>query len=119
MSVSYEWNFAALDVELGPDAESPTDIVMTVHWQYSATDGEDPPHTASYNGTSPVKWEEGEPWISYHSLTESDVQGWVEEQVGEERIEQLESSLAANIAEQVTPTHETFRTMPWDEDNGA
>jgi hypothetical protein len=118
MSISYSWNFSALDVELGPDAEDHTDVVYTIHWRYSATDGEDPPHEASIIGTSSVKWEESEPWIPYEDLTESDVQGWTEEQLGEERIEQMESSLAANIAEQVTPTHETFRTMPWNEGDG-
>ena len=118
MAVSYAWSFSALDVELGPDADDHTDVVYTIHWRYSATDGEDPPHTASSIGTSSVKWEEGEPWIPYEDLTESDVQGWTEEQLGEERIEGMESSLAANIAEQITPTHETFRTMPWNEGDG-
>ena len=118
MAISYSWSFSALDVELGPDAEDHTDVVYTIHWRYSATDSEDPPHTASSIGTSSVKWEEGEPWIPYEDLTESDVQGWTEEQLGEERIEGMESSLAANIAEQVTPTHETFRTMPWNEGDG-
>ena len=118
MAISYSWSFEALAVELGPDAEAHTDVVYTIHWRYSATDCEDPPHTASSIGTSSVKWEEGEPWIPYEDLTESDVQGWTEEQLGEERIEGMESSLAANIAEQVTPTHETFRTMPWNEGDG-
>ena len=115
MAISYSWSFSALDIELGPDADDHTDVVYTIHWRYSATDEEDPPHTASSIGSSSVKWEEGDPWISYQDLEQSDVQSWVEEDLGEERIEQMESSLAANIAEQVTPTHETFRTMPWAE----
>ena len=119
MAISYSWSFSALDVELGPDADDHTDVVYTIHWRYSATDGEDPPHLASTIGTASVKWEEGDPWIPYQDLEQSDVQGWVVEDLGEERIEQMESSLATNIAEQITPTHETFRTMPWDEGDGA
>jgi hypothetical protein len=121
MSISYSWSFSALDVELGPDAESHTDIVMTIHWRYSATDEEDPPHETSTIGTSSVTWEEGDPWISYADLTQSDVEGWVEEDLGEERIEQMESSLAAQIAEEVTPTHETMRgdELPWNEGDGG
>ena len=46
MSLSYEWQFQALDIELGPDAHDHTDVVYTIHWRYVATDGEDPPHTA-------------------------------------------------------------------------
>ena len=120
MAISYSWSFLALDVELGPDADDHTDVVYTIHWRYSATDGEDPPHTASSIGTSSVKWEEGDPWIPYGDLTQSDVEGWVVENLGEERIEQMESSLDANIAEQVTPTHETMRgdELPWNEGDG-
>ena len=120
MAISYSWSFSALDVELGPDAADHTDVVYTVHWRYSATDEEDPPHTASSIGTSSVTWEEGDPWIAYGDLTQSDVEGWVEEDLGEDGVKALEASLAANIAEQVTPTHETMRgdELPWNEGDG-
>jgi len=120
MSISYSWSFSALDIELGPDAESHTDIVMTIHWRYSATDEEDPPHEASTIGTSSIVWEEGDPWIEYADLEESDVQGWTEEQLGEEQIEAMEASFDAQIAEEITPTHETMRgdELPWNEGDG-
>jgi len=120
MAVSYAWSFSALDVELGPDADDHTDVVYTIHWRYSATDGEDPPHTATAIGTASVKWEEGEPWIPYADLTESDVQGWTVEQLGEEQIEAMQASFDAQIAEQVTPTHESMRgdELPWNEGDG-
>ena len=117
MAISYSWSFSALDVELGPDADDHTDSVYTVHWRYTADDGEG--HTASSIGTSSVKWEEGEPWIPYEDLTEADIQGWVEEELGEERIEEIQVSLDVQIAEKVNPTHESKRVMPWNEDDGA
>ena len=118
MAISYSWSFSALDVELGPDADDHTDVVYTIHWRYSATDGEG--HGASSIGTSSVKWEEGDPWIPYEDLTVSDVQGWVEEDLGEERIEAMQGSFDAQIAEEVTPTHETMRgdELPWNEGDG-
>jgi len=118
MSISYSWTFSALDVELGPDADDHTDVVYTIHWQYSATDGEDPPHIAQNIGTSSVTWTEGDPWIPYADLEESDIQGWTEEQIGEVELAEMQARLDANIAEQVNPTHETFRTMPWNEGDG-
>ena len=117
MSLSYEWNFSALDIELGPDADDHTDIVMVIHWRYSATDGEG--HGSSSIGTSSVKWEEGEPWIPYEDLTEADIQGWVEADLGEEQIAAMQASFDTKIAEQITPTHETKHNMPWDEDDGG
>lgn len=119
MAISYSWSFSALDVELGPDADDHTDVVYTIHWRYSATDEEDPPHEASTIGTSSIVWVEGDPWIPYADLEESDVQGWTEEEIGEENVERMQTSFDAQIAEQITPTHETFRTMPWNESNGA
>jgi len=118
MSISYSWTFSALDVEIGPvPPDDVTMVVYTIHWRYSATDGEDPPHTASSIGTSSVTWTEGDPWIPFVDLTESDVQGWTEEQLGEEQIEGMQASFDAQIAEQITPTHETMRgdELPWNE----
>ena len=119
MANTYSWSFEALDLELGPDAENHTDVVFVIHWRYSATDGEDPPHTAQNIGTSSIVWEEGDPWIEYADLTESDVEGWVEEEIGEDELAEMKLRLDANIEEQVSPTRETNRTMPWDGDDGA
>ena len=114
---TYTWKFESLTVELGPDADDHTDIVYSINWRYIADDGEG--HNAQAFGTVSVKpWEEGEPWIPYADLTESDVQGWTEEQLGTDELAAITARLDANIAEQVTPTHETYRTMPWDEDGG-
>ena len=116
MAISYSWSFSALDVELGPDADDHTDIVYSINWRYIADDDEG--HNAQSFGIASVKpWEEGEPWIEYDDLTESDVQGWVEERLGEGELAAMNTRLDANIAEQATPTYETHRTMPWD--NGA
>ena len=115
MANTFSWSFEALDVELGPDAESHTDIVMTIHWRYSATDEEDPPHTATAIGTVAMTWEEGDPWIEFEDLEQSDIEGWVEEDLGEEGFEQMQAGLDAQIEEMVTPTRETKRVMPWDD----
>ena len=114
MSIKYSWSFPSIDVKIGPDEDDHTDIVYRIHWRYSATDDEDPPHTPSSIGSSSIIWEEGDPWIEYADLTESDIQGWVEEQIGEEELEEMQARLAANIAEQVQPTYETKRIMPWE-----
>ena len=117
MANTFSWNFEALDVKLGPDAHDLTDVVYTVHWRYTATDGEDPPHTAVAIGRVNVTWEEGDPWIPYEDLVESDVVGWVESSLGDEQIEALQASFDAQIAEEITPTKEQMRgdELPWNE----
>ena len=111
---TYTWMFEALEVELGP-VDDHTDIVIRINWRLSATDTEG--HNAQAFGTvSVAPWEEGEPWIPYEDLTEADVQGWVEEQLGDE-LAAITARLDAQIEEQATPTHETHRTMPWDDED--
>ena len=111
---SYTWVFEALKVELGPDSFSHTDIVFSINYRLIADDGLG--HNSQAFGTvSVAPWEEGEPWIPYADLTESDVQGWTEEQLGTDELAAITARLDAQIAEQATPTHETYYTMPWDE----
>ena len=116
MAISYSWSFSALDVELGPDADDHSDIVLSINWRYIATDTEG--HNAQAFGTvSVAPWEAPEPWIEYADLTESDVQGWTEEQLGTDELAAITAQLDAQISEQATPTHATYDMMPWD--NGA
>ena len=108
--ISYSWKFEALTVDLRPDADDHTDIVYSINWRYIADDGEG--HNAQAFGTVSVKWEAPEPFIPYADLAESDVQGWTEEALGDE-LAAIIARLDAQIAEQATPTHETYYTMPW------
>ena len=110
---AYKWMFEALEVELGP-VDDHTDIVVRINWRLVADDGLG--HNAQAFGTVSVKpWEEGEPWIPFEDLTEADVQLWTEEQLGEDELAEMTARLDAQIAELATPTHETYYTMPWDE----
>ena len=112
MAVVYTWVFEALTVELGPDADDHTDIVYSINWRYIADDGLD--HNAQAFGTVSVKpWQTGEPWIPYADIQESDVEGWTQEALGEDELAAITARLDAQIAEQATPTHETYYTMPW------
>ena len=116
MANTYSWDFSALDIQLGPDAENHTDVVYIISWRYTADDGLG--HTAYDIGSTGITWDEHAPWIPYEDLTEADVQGWTIEQITEEGVEAMQASFDAQIAEQITPTHETFRTMPWNEGDG-
>jgi len=118
MAISYAWSFSELDVII-ENTEGLADVVYTIHWRLNADDGEG--HTASTIGTSSVTYDPDgpDPFIPFEDLTEAVVQNWTEEQITEEGVEQMESSLAANIERQINPVTETFRTMPWDEGDGA
>ena len=118
MAISYSWTIQRLSYEIGPDSEGHSDVVYSVDWLLAASDEEDPPHEALWCGVAQLTREEGDDWIPYEDLTEAVVVGWVEEDIGESELTDMKSKLDAQIAEQVTPTHETSSTMPWDEDGG-
>ena len=118
MAISYSWAVRQLSYEIGPDSEGHSDVVYNVDWLLTASDEEDPPHEALWSGLAQVTWDEDDDFIPYEDLTEADVVGWVEEDIGEDGLANMKSKLDAQIAEEVTPTHETSSTMPWDEDGG-
>ena len=115
MANTYSWDFSALDIQLGPDAENHTDVVYIISWRYTADDGLG--HTAYDIGSTGITWDENDPWIPYEDIIKSDVEGWVVDQIGVSELAEMKLRLDANIEEQVSPTRETNRTMPWD--NGA
>jgi len=111
---TYTWKSESLTVEIGPDTEGHSDVVYLAGWRFIATDAEG--HNAQAFGTvSVAPWEAPEPFIPFEDLTEAIVQVWVEEALGPVEIAEMTARLDANIEEQATPTHETYYTMPWDE----
>ena len=112
---SYTWVSESLTVEIGPDTEGHSNVVYLAGWRFIATDAEG--HNAQAFGTVSVKpWEAPEPFIPYADIQESDVEHWTQEALGEDELAAITARLDAQIAEQVTPTHETYYTMPWDTD---
>jgi len=119
MANTYSWTIQKLSYEVGPDSEGHSDIVNNIDWLLTASDGEDPPHEALWSGITHVSWEEGDDWIPYEDLTQSDIVGWVEGGFAEGELDSMKSKLDAQIEEEVNPTEESTSDMPWDEDNGA
>ena len=111
MAVSYFWTINPL--EAYPTASGETDVVFTAHWQLHATetvDGKE--YTAQSIGTQGLTYTSGSAFTPFEELTLPQVQGWVEGAMGEEQVNNMKTSLATNIADQITPTVVTL-TSPW------
>jgi hypothetical protein len=69
---TFTWTVTQLDCY--PQAEGQTDVVFTVHWTCSGTDG-------TYNGsvysTCNVTYVAGTPYTPYDQLTQDQVLGWI------------------------------------------
>jgi|TARA_B100000123_G_scaffold142187_1_gene105071 hypothetical protein len=113
MAITYTWNVSTVDVK---EIDGNSDTVFNVHWQLQAEDdantvkddfGNDVPISTSVYGTQSLDTSDLSDFIAFADLTVSDVQGWVETAIGEDRITEIKANLDATIAELVTPTVQT------------
>ena len=91
------WKIAQLD------RQTSDGLVTTAHYTVNAVDGE---YSAGCYGT--MGFERGDVFTAYASLTEAQVIAWVKDKLD---VEDIEASLAAQIALQKAPTAATG--VPW------
>ena len=97
------WTIAQLDRELADG------FVGTVHYRVDATDG-----TYSAGAYGSVGLEKPDTLVPYKDLTSDVVVGWVKAKLiteDSEAVTKIEAALAAQIAEQKTPT--VGSGIPW------
>lgn len=98
---TYTWNIAQLE------RESTDGYVFTAHWTLNASDEEY--SIGSYGSIGFERPEED--MIAFEDLTKELVISWIQEKLGEEQIETMESALQAQIDEQKAPSK--LSGVPW------
>jgi len=113
MAINYTWDCKTVDVKTIDGNE---DTIFNVHWRLTGTDdtntvsdGFDGTVNASATvyGTQDLDTSDLSSFIALTDLTASDVQGWVESAMGEDKVTELKNGLAGSISKLVTPTQET------------
>ena len=113
MAINYTWDVSTVDVK---EIDGNADTVFNVHWRLTGTDDantvkdmsdNDIAAAATVYGTVVLDTEDLSDFIAFADLTVSDVQGWVEAAIGEDRVTEMKANLDATIAELVTPTVQT------------
>tara|TARA_B100000902_G_scaffold343739_1_gene348616 strand:+ start:36 stop:377 length:342 start_codon:yes stop_codon:yes gene_type:complete len=109
MAINYTWNVSTVDVK---EIDSNADTVFNVHWRLTGTDdanndADGNPQAATVYGTQSLDTSDLSDFTAFADLTASDVQGWVEAAMGEDKITEMKANLDATIAELVTPTVQT------------
>ena len=100
MATTYTWKVTALDAQ--PLHDGHTNVINTVHWTLSGTDGE---HTASSYGSVGVTYDADATFTEYDNLTEADVLAWVWNSV--DKAEQ-EANIEKQLAELANPSKVTL-----------
>lgn len=112
MANTYSLTINALDTY--PAQDSLSDVIYNIHWGLIATsdqkDSDGNAYTATSVGTQVVGTPDPNNYITFDSLTQSDVVGWLE--ASDLDIDALKASLDTRIAELITPTSVT-KDVPW------
>lgn len=107
MSITNTWSVVQMDCY--PQADGETDVVFTVHWTLTGTDGT---YTGSVYGSQAVTVDPAAPFTPYADLTQDQVIGWVQDAMGPEQVTAYEDNVAAQIANQINPPVVT-PPLPW------
>lgn len=109
MANTYSWTINALDTR--PTQDSLTDVVYNIHWGMTATsdqtDSDGNHYTANSIGTQTVATPNADDFISFDSLTQEIVEGWLE--ASDLDVDAIKASLDAQIVEKIKPTTVTKR----------
>lgn len=102
------WSVANLERTLPDGITPPEGQVTTAHWTVSL---EDQGETASAYGS--VGFSDADPgnYTPFDQLTEAQVIGWVKATLGDEQVASIESALAEQIQQKLTPSSEAG--VPW------
>lgn len=107
MTITNTWGVVQMDAY--PEYEGETDVVFTVHWTLTGTDGA---YVGSVYGSVGVSLDEGATFTPYEDLTLDQVVGWVQTALGEEQVAAYEENVAQQIADQIDPPVVT-PPLPW------
>jgi len=98
MAITYDWIFNPLTVK--PAEGSLTDVVITVDWRRTATDGQ---YSADVYGQVSLGPPNPADYTAFADLTKAQVQGWVVATLTQDTVDQYDASLATNLANQKNP----------------
>ena len=107
MTIINTWTVVQMDCY--PEVGGETDVVFTVHWTLTGTDGT---YTGSVYGSQAVSIDPDAPVTPYADLTEAQVIGWVQAAMGAEQVAAYEANVAGQIANQISPPVVT-PPLPW------
>lgn len=109
MAITNTWSVQ--QIECYPEYEGIADVVFTVHWTLTGTDGE---NAGSVYGSTGISFDPESVYTPYANLTPGQVIGWVQDALGEEQVAMYEANLVTQINNKINPPVITPH-LPWKE----
>ena len=106
MAITYTWTIDTMSTMPTPEP----DFVVSVKWTLTGTDGT---NTASIGGINNFT-QEGDTFTPYANLTEAQVLGWVQDDLGESGVANYEANVDGQINSMINPpVSPTVEPLPW------
>tara|TARA_R100001079_G_scaffold104467_1_gene71096 strand:- start:323 stop:649 length:327 start_codon:yes stop_codon:yes gene_type:complete len=102
------WNVVSLDST--KTVGSLSDVVTTVHWTASDSDGD---HTGSSYGSIGLAEADSGSFTAYADITKANAIAWVKAALGSDEVTAIETRIAAQITESKTPTVSSGVPSAW------
>lgn len=109
MTISYQW--AVNSMTAYPQAEGETNVVFSIAWVCSATDGT---YNSAAYGSVDTTYVAGSPFTPYDQLTLDQVNGWVADALGPDGIAKAQADCDAAIAAQQDTNLPVTPALPWN-----
>lgn len=103
--MTYTWNNKTVDVY--PTKEGHTDVIFNVHWRLTGENENGV--SAGVYGTISLNTDDLSNFTDFASVTEADVDAWVEASMGEEELASLKEGIAKQIEEKENPSVVTMQ----------
>ena len=100
------WDVVSLDAT--KTVGSLSDVVTTVHWSASDSDGN---HSGSAYGTIGLAEADSSSFTAYADITKDNAIAWAKAAIGSDEVTAIETRIAAQITESKTPT--VTSGVPW------
>jgi len=110
MAIGYTWDCKTCDTY--PSKSGKSNVVYNVHWKLTATDDTNKDSdgnnwTTDIYGTQAISTDDLSSFTNWSSLTNADVQGWVEAALTADTVAAMKTELDAVISEKIKPTSVT------------
>ena len=107
MAITYTWTIDSMSTMPTPEP----DFVVNIMWTLTGTDGT---NTASISSDTQKAQVEGDDFTPYADLTEAQVLGWVQDDLGADGIANYEANVDGQINSMINPpVSPTVEPLPW------
>ena len=102
MAITYTWDTKTVDTY--PTKSGKSDVIFKVYWRLEGVDDTAEKNSSARTGAEEIDTSDLSNFTEFADLKESDTTGWVEDILGEDKINSYKTVIEAAIQEKAPPT---------------